>query len=337
MPDPVISIAIPTYNEAHRIGNCLESIFRQDYPPESLEVIVIDDDSTDGTTAVAARYPVTILRNGAHDPEVGKLKAFGRAGGEFFYYLDADIEMVGTDWLTRMLHPLQAAPNIAGSVTRYCNPPDANALERYLNADPLQRDPVYAFFSADLESTVTGAGSGYLVCQYADDNIPPAGHCIHRRSLLEPLLSGESRFMELDLLARLTRSGHRVFAYVPEAGLYHRHAASLRQLARKRFRNARSVYLPNVSVREYRWFDLTKWEDRLKIFLWVLYVHLLAPAMIRGIGRALKNRDPALLYELPVTLLATDAVIWAFLSSSAGWRLIGRSLFRKDGNTGDRS
>ena len=49
---PKISLVIPTINEERNIKNCLDSVFSQDYPRSKLEVIVVDDESTDGTLAI---------------------------------------------------------------------------------------------------------------------------------------------------------------------------------------------------------------------------------------------------------------------------------------------
>ncbi|MBI3572137.1 glycosyltransferase family 2 protein [Candidatus Kaiserbacteria bacterium] len=54
------SIILPAYNEAAAIGAVLVDL-QQEFSKE--EIIVVDDCSTDGTAAVAARYPVTLLRN----------------------------------------------------------------------------------------------------------------------------------------------------------------------------------------------------------------------------------------------------------------------------------
>jgi cellulose synthase/poly-beta-1,6-N-acetylglucosamine synthase-like glycosyltransferase len=47
---PLVSVLVPVRNEAANIGPCLESLLAQDYP--SLEIIVFDDDSTDGSAAI---------------------------------------------------------------------------------------------------------------------------------------------------------------------------------------------------------------------------------------------------------------------------------------------
>ncbi len=47
---PSVSVMIPARNEAHNIGLCLEDLAKQDYP--RMEIIVLDDDSSDNTRAV---------------------------------------------------------------------------------------------------------------------------------------------------------------------------------------------------------------------------------------------------------------------------------------------
>jgi 1,2-diacylglycerol 3-beta-glucosyltransferase len=50
--EPAVSIVIAARNEAGNIGRCLESIVHLEYPTDKLEVIIVDDTSTDGTTEI---------------------------------------------------------------------------------------------------------------------------------------------------------------------------------------------------------------------------------------------------------------------------------------------
>ena len=59
---PSVSILIAARNEAQNIAPCLESLLAQDYPKDKYEIIVIDDDSTDGTAAIVKRYQGTDQR-----------------------------------------------------------------------------------------------------------------------------------------------------------------------------------------------------------------------------------------------------------------------------------
>jgi succinoglycan biosynthesis protein ExoA len=53
---PMISVVIPTRNEEHYIGACLDSALAQNYPADRVEVIVVDGDSTDGTAGLIDAY-----------------------------------------------------------------------------------------------------------------------------------------------------------------------------------------------------------------------------------------------------------------------------------------
>ncbi len=56
IPKTSVSVLIPARNEAAQIGYCLQSILTNDYPADLLEVIVIDDYSTDATTTIAEEF-----------------------------------------------------------------------------------------------------------------------------------------------------------------------------------------------------------------------------------------------------------------------------------------
>lgn len=315
---PKITIAIPTFNEEENIKWCLDSIFRQNYPQHLLEVIVVDDYSQDNTVKIAKQYPVKILYNGSHDGEVGKMIAFKKAKGELFYYLDADCELKGKNWFQKMLKPLLEDKTIVGSFTRYATGPKSSSLERYYNLHPTQCDPIYEFFSPSITETIIAQKKDYQICCFSLDKIPPVGRILYRREILYPLIKGMRRFLELDIEVILTEQGYDHFAYVPQAGIYHYHVRNFADLIRKRLRNVQKVYLPEIEKRRYLWFDLRKPRDAIKTIFWIIYAHLFLPALIRGILKSIKYKDWVGLYEPVVTLLATDTIIFGFLTSKKG-------------------
>src|SRR5688572_25622488 len=53
---PPVTVLIAARNEEGRIGKCLDSLLAQTYPPEKLQIVVVDDRSEDGTSALLETY-----------------------------------------------------------------------------------------------------------------------------------------------------------------------------------------------------------------------------------------------------------------------------------------
>ena len=87
---PTISLIIPAYNEEAYLGACLDAVMAN-VAGKALEIIVIDNNSTDGTRAVAERYPAVTY---VFEPEKGITRArqrgFLTARGDILAYVDAD-------------------------------------------------------------------------------------------------------------------------------------------------------------------------------------------------------------------------------------------------------
>ncbi|MDB5170966.1 MAG: putative glycosyltransferase, partial [Candidatus Saccharibacteria bacterium] len=91
-----ISIVIPVYNEAAQLGACLKAIARQNDAP--YEVIVVDNNSTDGSVAVAESFDfVRLLREPKQGVLHARTRGFNAARGNIIARIDAD-SILPTDW-----------------------------------------------------------------------------------------------------------------------------------------------------------------------------------------------------------------------------------------------
>ncbi len=88
----LISVIIVTKNEERNIRNCLESVLAQTYSKENIEIIVVDNNSTDRTKEIARKYTNKVFDQG---PERSAQKNFGvrLSKGDYFLHLDADMKL----------------------------------------------------------------------------------------------------------------------------------------------------------------------------------------------------------------------------------------------------
>ena len=83
-----ISAIIPTYNGSKTIGKAIDSVLLQSYPV--MEIIVVDDGSTDFTLDVVKQYPVEIIERENGGPAAARNSGAMASTGEFLAFLDHD-------------------------------------------------------------------------------------------------------------------------------------------------------------------------------------------------------------------------------------------------------
>lgn len=109
---PTVSVIIPCYNGAVYLRETLQSAANQTQPP--LEVIVVDDGSTDDSAAIAESFgpPVRVLRQANQGESVARNAGIAAAQGEYLLFLDAD-DLLEPDALERLA---QAVDDVPGGV-----------------------------------------------------------------------------------------------------------------------------------------------------------------------------------------------------------------------------
>ena len=67
-----ISFIIPTYNASIHIETCLQSIRKQKYPQEKVEILILDGDSSDNTLSIVKKYGYEMfpVKGSAHGIQV---------------------------------------------------------------------------------------------------------------------------------------------------------------------------------------------------------------------------------------------------------------------------
>jgi glycosyltransferase involved in cell wall biosynthesis len=189
---PLVSIVVPSYNHERYLPEAIDSVLAQDYP--SIELIVIDDGSTDGSRAVLERYGDRF--HWETQPNQGQVATLNRAWlmskGDILGYLSADdVLMPGA--VSAAVACLESHPD---AVLAYC---DFNLIDPHSAVVRRVRTPEF-----DYREMLTG-----MVC-------PPGPGAFFRRSAFEKAGTWHTGFRQmLDYEYWLRLGLHGRFVRIP--------------------------------------------------------------------------------------------------------------------------
>jgi glycosyltransferase involved in cell wall biosynthesis len=219
--NPLVTVVIPGYNQAHTIDLCVRSAREQTCP--GIEIIVVDDASTDDTAAIAAASGATVLRlPGNRGPSAARNLGAAQARGEILFFLDADVAL--------------APGSVAAAVAALRLSPRLGAICGVLGPDSLvSRTAVAKYRGLQMhhwwlarEGNMTGLHTA--ICAMRADVFRKLGPFRPELRHTEAPEYGE----------RLVRHGYEVRSTAAIAGLKD-HDATLRILLPKVFRRARAT------------------------------------------------------------------------------------------------
>ena len=94
-----ISVIVPFFNEERHIAACVESLLAQDYPEDAYEILMVDNNSTDGSVEIVRRYPrVRLLHESVQGDFASRNRGLAEATGQVVAFTDADTAPF-PDWL----------------------------------------------------------------------------------------------------------------------------------------------------------------------------------------------------------------------------------------------
>jgi glycosyltransferase involved in cell wall biosynthesis len=110
----LVSVVIPCYQQAQYVGEAIESVLAQSYP--HLEIVVVDDGSTDNVGAIVSRYPgVRCVREENGGAAVARNAGIRHTNGDFLIFLDADDRLV-PDGVAAGVKALEKRPECAAAI-----------------------------------------------------------------------------------------------------------------------------------------------------------------------------------------------------------------------------
>jgi len=244
--DPTFSIIIANYNGLAFLKDCLDSLQQSTY--SDLEIIVVDNGSTDGSVAfIQENYPrVRVIRSATNlSYSGGNNLGIRHARGKYVVLLNNDTE-VTPGWLEPILEELESDERIAACQPKVLSMTNRNAFEYAGAAGGFMDRLGYPFLRGRVFDTIEEDHGQY---QVPTDLFWTSGAAMAiRRDVLDKVGLLDEDFVlhmeEIDLCWRLHLQGYRLRVR-PDAVIYHYGGGTLgREKAAKMYYNHRnSVFM----------------------------------------------------------------------------------------------
>ena len=182
-----VSFVIPVRDAAQHIRRCIASIVANDFPRDQVEVIVVDNDSSDGSAEAAIDGGATVLRSSARSVAELRNQAASKARGSILAFVDADHE-IAPEWVRTAVDILSAA-DIGATGAPCMTDPVPNWVQRQYDAmrsRPVAREEVQWLGSGNLAikkdvfDGIGGFDAQLTACEDVDlcNRLRAAGHRI---------------------------------------------------------------------------------------------------------------------------------------------------------------
>ena len=282
---PKLSIIIPTFNAQKYLPLCLESIKKQDYPKNKLEILIVDGGSADRTLTIAKQYRAKIIHNPKKIAEYGKTIGIKSSTGKYFILLDSDNEIVETDWLRKMVVPMLKEKNIFGVENPLSFDQKLSSLNRYFArmriADPLAR--LLASRPKNIETT-----NEYRIMRFYPGAIliTGANGFLWNKDLVMKNQTWSKKFEEANYGTYLHTKVKADYAIPRGASVRHYYCEGLFSYANKRAKIAEKIN-ERLRNKEYTWVVLT---NKVKFIAICLFLGTLIGPVLEAIYRSIKEK-----------------------------------------------
>jgi GT2 family glycosyltransferase len=243
LPWPRVSVVVCSYNGARTIGRCLEGLKAIDYP--DVEVIVVDDGSTDRTPSIAGKYDVRLIRTRNRGLSSARNTGLQAATGEIVAYLDDDA-WPDPQWLRYLAATFLASSHAAVGGPNIAPPGNGMVAECVANSPG---GPVHVLLTDREAEHIPGCNMAF------------------RRSCLEAIGGFDEQFRvagdDVDVCWRLQERGWTI-GFHPAAMVWHRRRNSVRAYWRQQVGYGRAeAMLERKWPEKYNGPGYVRWAGRL--------------------------------------------------------------------------
>lgn len=295
---PTISVIIPCFNGEARLPICLDSIIQQKYPKDKLEIVIIDDNSTDNTIKIAKeKYGCIVATNGTHNIERGKSIGVENSSGEYLFLIDDDNQLPNSDWLYNLVNAVVSEKATGGQASWFNYDRNDSLPNRYAALFGINDPTVFYLGRRDklmqtekawtLPGTVMKETDKYFKVKFSVDNlltVGSQGFLIKRDNI--QLGTWQPYLYHMDINLELVARGQDTYIFMKDS-VIHDHSKDIKHFISKLKRNI-SFFYSSTDDRKYK-YDI----NTLKMITLGLIMGTFLRPIYDSIRGFVKIHDPA--------------------------------------------
>jgi len=299
---PLVSIVIPCRNEKEFISRCLDSLLKQDYPRENLEVLIVDGMSEDGTKEIIGNYAqshsfIKILYNQNKFTPFGLNMGTREAKGNIIVRMDAHAQYE-KDYVSQCL--------------RYLNEYNADNVGGVIKTLP-SKNNIWSKAIALVLSHPFGAGSSFFRIGTAKPKWVDTvfGGCFKREVFKKIGFFNEKliRSQDIEFNHRLRKAGGKILL-VPDIRVSYYPQSNFKDFLKHNFNDGLwTIYPLKFGIKIFSWrhliplffilFLFVSAEFYPLLFFFAIFFYLFI-SILFSFFLAVKERNPGLLIVLPI-------------------------------------
>ena len=273
-----LALIIPVYNEEKRLKVCLDAIAAQTVMPD--EVIIVDNNSTDGSMKIAKRYPfVRIVQEKRQGFTPARNRGFNSAHSDILGRIDVD-SVIDPNW-TKSVEKVFADKSVSGAT----GPGVTGLLPRMHRPSSAIWSQLYFFWQRKFYGVPVLWGANMAVrrtaWQQIKNDVCPDDRIVHEDHDISLLLLHAGGKLVYNSAIRM-RTNTQTYHFFPKLMTYTR-----RRHTTRAYHRGRGTYIPNMSTAAWLWRGLLYilWSPMFLVFYSISFITWPLDALMHQLGR----------------------------------------------------
>lgn len=308
----MVTIMIATYNSEKLLGRTLESIMKQKYPKDKIEILIIDGGSTDNTLKIAKQYNCIVLYNDKTEPVNAKLIGLRNASGKYFITIDHDEVIENPNSIALKVKTLMVNPECKVALcSGYKRPKDYSLLNEYISefGDPFSLFMYY--FSKGYHHFEKVLKKYYLIEEENSDFMKISFKSMKKQPLFELCCLGtmidreyflqipgacEQRNIMIHFFYLMLERGQKSVIMIKNDALVHYSADSLKAyLPKLKWRVCNNIHFQEMGENGFSGRAVYQKSLKIKKYLFIPYTILVVVPAVQSVYLAISRKNIAFL------------------------------------------